>query len=99
MNERVVSYSFNNVGALSGNYLWYTELPFGFTLMAVSAVAYAALQRSRYVIDAVNPSADVPADFRSWAQAREREFEDELKRIGRRVGRHWDSRVAVVVDV
>lgn len=39
MNERVVTYCFNVVGNLSGNYEWYAKLPFGLTITHVSAVA------------------------------------------------------------
>lgn len=38
MNERVVTYCFNVVGALAANYEWYTKLPFGLTITHVSAV-------------------------------------------------------------
>lgn len=38
MNERVISFCFNNVGALSADYIWYVKLPFSVTLQSVSAV-------------------------------------------------------------
>jgi hypothetical protein len=34
----MVTYTFNVVGALSGNYEWYAALPFGLTVVHVSAV-------------------------------------------------------------
>lgn len=68
-------------------------------VLVLGATAFAAMQRVRYTIDAVNATAEVPANFKAWANARMKEFEDELKRIGRKVVRNWDNRVAMLVDV
>lgn len=38
MNEQVITFCFNNVGALSADYVWYARLPYSLTLQSVSAV-------------------------------------------------------------
>jgi hypothetical protein len=67
--------------------------------LVLGATGYAAVQRSRYVVDTVNPSVATPENWRSWGNARLREFEAELERVARKRMRHLDSRVAVDVEV
>lgn len=67
--------------------------------LVLGASAYAAVQRARYVTDTINATSEVPASFKAWARDRMKEFEQELERIGRRVIRHYDSRVRMLGDV
>lgn len=51
--------------------------------LVLGATAYAAVQRARYVVENVNPSADTPDDWAEWGRARLREFERALWEIAR----------------
>ena len=62
-------------------------------LLVIGATAFAAIQRSRYVVDAVNPTSETPGQWRTWGRDRLKEFEDGLAQLGRRLLRHADSRV------
>ena len=68
-------------------------------VLVLGATAFAAIQRTRYVVDTVNPSVETPGNWKAWGTARMREFEQELKRVGLKVSRHFDSRVAMDLDV
>ena len=68
-------------------------------VLILGATAFAAVQRERYVVDTVNPSVETPDNWRAWGKARMREFEQELKRVGWKVSRHFDSRVAVDLEI
>ena len=68
-------------------------------VLVLGSTAFAAVQRARYVVDTVNPSVETPDNWVAWGKARMREFESELERVGRKVSRHFDSRVAVDVEI
>ena len=68
-------------------------------VLVLGATAFAAVQRTRYVVDTVNPSVETPGNWKAWGTARMREFESELERVGRKVSRHFDSRVSVDLEI
>ncbi len=68
-------------------------------LLVIGATAYAAIQRSRYVVDAVNPTSETPGQWRTWGRDRLKEFEDGLAQLGRRLLRHSDSRVWPALEI
>lgn len=68
-------------------------------VLVLGATAFAAVQRTRYVVDTVNPSVETPDNWKLWGNARMREFESELERVGRKVSRHFDSRVGVDLEI
>jgi hypothetical protein len=63
-------------------------------VLIVGACAFAAILRARTVVDAVNPSADTPDLWAKWGNARLTEFNQELKRVARRMERYQDARIA-----
>jgi hypothetical protein len=64
-------------------------------VLVLGATAFAAIQRSRYVVDAVNPSAYTPDLWVRWGQDRLKMFERELERIAQRLLANSDARVAI----
>lgn len=68
-------------------------------LIVLGSTAFAAVQRTRYVVDTVNPSVATPDNWKLWGNARLREFEDGLKELRRRQVAAMDSRVGVDLDI
>jgi hypothetical protein len=68
-------------------------------VLVVGACAFAAIERTRYVVDTVNPTVETPAMWDKWGKARLREFEDGLQAIARRMIRYMDSRVGVELEI
>ncbi len=64
--------------------------------LIVGACAYAAIQRARTVVEAVNPSADTPELWQKWGEARLAEFEAELARLQARKSAKGPGRTTVV---
>jgi len=64
-------------------------------VLILGGAAYAAVQRTRYVVDTVNPSVQTPEAWSQWAQKRMADFEHELKRVATRLERYNDSRIPV----
>ena len=68
-------------------------------LLVTGSTAFAAIQRSRYVVDTVNPSSETPKQWRTWGNDRLREFDDGLAQLARRLLRYSDARVGVELEI
>lgn len=67
-------------------------------VLIAGASAFAALARSRAVAEGGLESALVGQVVR-WGDGRMKDFERELERVARKVTRHFDSRVAVNIEI